>query len=294
MKNIDGIIVKAIDGFFYIMCDEVQFSCKSRKKFRFKEIAPKVGDRVSLKIIDETKNEGVIEKIYKRDSDFIRPQLANISQAFLVFCYKEPKINFELMNKLILNFEASSVKLGIILNKVDSHNCEDDLKIKNLFENFPYEVIFTSAKTKFNLDLIREKMKQNISCFCGPSGVGKSSLLNAIIDKNFMETSDLSSKIKRGRHTTRFSQLIYLKDLDGYLVDTPGFTSIEIPKSLNESNLKNYFVDFYDHENCKFRECRHINEVGCNVKGAVNLGFINKNRYDVYVNLYNKFKERRK
>lgn len=294
MSNVDGIIVKAIDGFYYVICNGVEYSCKSRKKFRFQSIEPKVGDRVSLVIIDKLKNEAVIEKIHDRSSDFIRPQLSNISQVFLVFCYNEPKINYELLSKLILIFEASNVKINIIINKIDLHNHEDELKIKQLLENLPYEIIFTSTKNGSSLDIIREKLSKNISCFCGPSGVGKSSLLNALLGKEVMQTSDLSNKIKRGRHTTRFSQLIFLENLQGYIVDTPGFTSIDIPKSINESNLKNYFIDFYDYQNCKFRECRHINEIGCNVKEAVNSGFINKNRYDVYVNLYNKFKEKRK
>ncbi len=294
MNNVDGIIVKAIDGFYYVICDGVQYSCKSRKKFRFQEIEPKVGDKVLVDIIDKSKNEGVIEKIYKRSSDFVRPQLANVSQAFLVFCHNEPKINFELLSKLILIFESSNVKINIIINKVDLHNSDDEIEIKQLLENLPYEIIFTSTKNMLNLDIIRNKLSKNISCFCGPSGVGKSSLLNALLGKEIMETSDLSNKIKRGRHTTRFSQLIFLDDLDGYIVDTPGFTSVNIPKSITEVNLKNYFLDFYDYQNCKFRECRHINEIDCHVKNAVNLGFINKNRYNTYVNLYNKFKEKRR
>lgn len=294
MSKVDGIIIKAIDGFFYVLSNDVEYFCKSRKKFRFKDIQPKVGDKVSINVIDDDKNEGVIEEIYERTSEFIRPNLANVTQAFIVLAYLEPKINFELLNKLILNFEASNVKINIVINKCDLHSCENEEELEKIFYKFPYEIIFASVRENKNIDYIKSKLNKNISCFCGPSGVGKSSLLNAIVNKGIMETSELSTKIKRGRHTTRFSQLIYLKDLDGHIVDTPGFTSIEIPKSINQINLKNYFIDFYEFNNCKFRECNHINEIGCEIKEALDFGNINKLRYDAYVNLYNKFKEKRK
>lgn len=294
MNIVDGIIVKAIDGFYYVICEKVEYFCKSRKKFRFKEIEPKVGDNVSINIIDKDKKEGVIEKIYDRTTDFIRPQLSNVTQVFIVLSYKEPKINLELLNKLIINFEVLGVKICVVINKCDLYDEKSSIELNKLFEKFPYDVLFVSVKDNLNINCIKEKLSKNISCFCGPSGVGKSSLLNAIFDKNVMETSELSCKIKRGRHTTRFSQLIYLKDFDGYIADTPGFTSIEISKDINQYNLKNYFIDFYNYDNCKFRECNHITEHGCGVKHAVEIGEINKMRYDMYVKIYNKFKEKRR
>lgn len=294
MNSIDGIIVKAIDGFYYVLSNNEEYSCKSRKKFRFKEIEPKVGDKVSINIIDEQKKQGVIEKIYDRKSEFIRPPLTNINQVFIVLCNNEPKINFELLNKLIVNFEFSNIKINILINKCDLHTKEDTENLKEVFLKYPYEIIYFSAKDKINLEYLKSKLKDNISCFCGPSGVGKSSILNAIVDKKVMETSELSSKLKRGKHTTRFSQLIYLKNLNGYIADTPGFTSIEILKKIDYKNLKNYFVDFYNYDNCKFRECSHVDEIGCKVKEAVESNEINKLRYETYVKFYNKFKEMRK
>ena len=294
MSVVNGIIVKAIDGFYYVLCGSIEYSCKSRKKFRFKEIEPKVGDNVSINIIDEYKKEGVIEKIHDRRSEFIRPPLTNITQVFIVFSNNEPKINFELLNKLIINFEISNIKIYIVINKSELHTEEDKENLYKLFLNFPYEIIFISVKNNINIECIKSKLNNNISCFCGPSGVGKSSILNAVVNRNIMDTSELSSKLKRGKHTTRFSQLVYLDDVDGYIADTPGFTSIEVSKKINEKNLKNYFIDFYDYENCKFRECNHINEIGCMVKEAVVNKKINEERYNVYVKLYSKFKEMRR
>lgn len=292
--DIDGIIVKAIDGFYYILTNEGEYCCKSRKRFRFKDIEPKVGDRVTINIIDENKKEGVIEKIHERTSDFIRPQLSNVSQVFIIVAHLEPKLNFEMLNKMIINFEAAGVEINIIINKCDLHTPKDNEELENIFNKFPYPVYKTSVNDNLNIDVIKNKLHGNITCFCGPSGVGKSSLLNTILNKNIMETSHLSSKIKRGRHTTRFSQLIYINDLDGYIVDTPGFTSIDISKHICENNLKNYFIDFDNYSDCKFRECRHINEIECGVKKAVEAGEINKMRYDIYTKFYNKFKDRRK
>lgn len=295
MYGIDGIIVKAIDGFYLVLCDKIQYFCKSRKKFRFNGLEPCVGDKVHIKIIDKIKNEGVIEKIYDRTSNFIRPQLSNVTQVFIVLAYLEPKINFEFLNKLILNFEFLGINVVIIINKSELHTLKNQEELEKLFYKFPYEVLFVSVKEGLNIDLIKRRLGGNISCFCGPSGVGKSSLLNLILDKKIMEISDLSSKIKRGRHTTRFSQLIYLEDCDGYIIDTPGFSSIEIVGSIDKDILKNYFIDFRDYENCKFRGCTHTsNETGCNVKSAVENGYINKNRYDLYIKLYDKFKEKKR
>ena len=294
MEILKGIIVKAIDGFYYILCNGKEYSCKSRKKFRYKEIEPKVGDKVSIRIIDSIRNEGVIEEIFNRKCEFIRPPLTNITQVFIVCSNNEPKINFELLNKLIINFEISNVKIYIVINKCDLHNEQEKEQLEKLFLNFPYEVIFVSVKNNININYIKSKLNNNVSCFCGPSGVGKSSILNSILNKEIMETSELSIKLKRGKHTTRFSQLVYLENIDGYIADTPGFTSIEISKKIESKNLKNYFVDFYKYENCKFRECIHINEIGCKVKEAVNNNEINKDRYEAYVNLYTKFKEMRK
>lgn len=292
MNNIDGIIIKAIDGFYYILCDEVEYCCRSRKKFRFKEIVPKVGDKVTINIINEDKKEGVIEHIYDRVSDFVRPPIANINQVFIVLSYLEPKINFEMLNKMIINFEAAGVNINVVINKYDLHTEEHNNEIDEIFRYFPYEVIHISVERNKNIDFIKHKLRDNISCFCGPSGVGKSSLINKIMNKDIMETSELSSKVKRGKHTTRFSKLIYLKDLNSYIVDTPGFTSVDILKSIDRYILKNYFIDFDRYSNCKFRECSHINEIDCGVKHALESGKINKMRYEMYVRLYNKFGEK--
>lgn len=295
MDGVNGIIVKAIDGFYFVLCGEIEYFCKSRKKFRFNGLEPCVGDKVYIKIIDELKNEGVIEKIYRRTSNFIRPQLSNATQVFIVLSYLEPKINFEFLNKLILNFEFIGLNIIIVINKCELHSPDDDNKLKNMFYKFPYEVLFVSVKENLNINLIKNMLSGNISCFCGPSGVGKSSLLNLILSKKIMETSDLSYKIKRGKHTTRFSQLIYLKECDGYIIDTPGFSSVEIIQKIDKNTLKDYFIDFNEYKNCKFRGCSHTkNEDGCNVKIAVENGNINKNRYDFYLKLYEKFKEKKR
>lgn len=295
MVEIEGIIAKAIDGFYYILVNKEEYCCRSRKKFRFKEIEPKVGDKVTIKIIDFEKREGVIEKIHERTSGFIRPQISNVTQVFIVLAYLEPKVNLEMLNKMLINFEVEEVKTNIIINKCDLHGEEDDREVNELFKSFPYDVIKVSVKDRININTIKNKLHNNISCFCGASGVGKSSLLNEIVSKNIMDISTLSQKIKRGKHTTRFSQLIYIDELDGYLIDTPGFTSVSISKNIGMDDLKEYFIEFMDYyEGCKFRGCRHINEAQCNVKKAVQHGKINEMRYEMYVRFYNKFNQKEK
>lgn len=141
MVGFDGIIVKSIDGFYFVLCDKIEYFCRSRKKFRFNGLEPCVGDRVHIKIIDKIRKEGVIEKIYDRTSSFIRPQLSNVTQVFIVLSYFEPKISFEFLNKLILNFEFVGLKIVLVVNKCELHSLDDDSQLKKMFYKFPYEVL---------------------------------------------------------------------------------------------------------------------------------------------------------
>ena len=246
----EGIIIKGIGGFYYIKTDEGIIECKARGKFRYNSLKPMVGDRVTIKVEN---GKGVIEDIHERSSELIRPTVANVTQAFVVFAIKNPDINLDLLNRFLTLCEY----------------------------NIGYEVLFINAKEGKGFDALKERLAHNITVLCGPSGAGKSTLLNSFIDREHMETGSVSEKIGRGKHTTRHSELI---DVDnGYLVDTPGFTTLDVT-FIDRDSLKYCFPEFNDYNNlCKFNGCNHYKEPKCAVKEAVEEGKINKLRYEFYI-----------
>ncbi|AYF54760.1 ribosome small subunit-dependent GTPase A [Clostridium botulinum C] len=273
-----GIIVKGIGGFYYVKTDEGIYECKARGKFRKKGLTPMVGDRVII----TTNNDsyGAIEEICERDNYLIRPQVSNISQAFIVFALKNPEINIELLNKFLLQCESKNIKAIVCFNKLDL--CEDykEHEAVKMINESRYEYLFLKAKEDQGLDELKEKLQGNISVFCGPSGVGKSTILNKIVGKDIMETGLISERLKRGKHTTRHSELVEVNN--GFVVDTPGFSTLDIKFDTKEE-LKDYFPEFHKYENqCKFNGCLHHKEPQCMVKEAVEENKINLKRYEFY------------
>ncbi|HAT4319479.1 ribosome small subunit-dependent GTPase A [Clostridium perfringens] len=274
----EGIIIKGIGGFYYIKTDEGIIECKARGKFRYNSLKPMVGDRVTIKVEN---GKGVIEDIHERSSELIRPTVANVTQAFVVFAIKNPDINLDLLNRFLTLCEYDDIHAVVCLNKEDLCTEEEKENLKELINDIGYEVLFINAKEGKGFDALKERLEHNITVLCGPSGAGKSTLLNSFIDREHMETGSVSEKIGRGKHTTRHSELI---DVDnGYLVDTPGFTTLDVT-FIDRDSLKYCFPEFNDYNNlCKFNGCNHYKEPKCAVKEAVEEGKINKLRYEFYI-----------
>ncbi len=274
----EGIIIKGIGGFYYIKTDEGIIECKARGKFRYNSLKPMVGDRVTIKVEN---GKGVIEDIHERSSELIRPTVANVTQAFVVFAIKNPDINLDLLNRFLTLCEYNDIHAVVCLNKEDLCTEEEKENLKQLINDIGYEVLFINAKEGKGFDALKERLAHNITVLCGPSGAGKSTLLNSFIDREHMETGSVSEKIGRGKHTTRHSELI---DVDnGYLVDTPGFTTLDVT-FIDRDSLKYCFPEFNDYNNlCKFNGCNHYKEPKCAVKEAVEEGKINKLRYEFYI-----------
>ncbi|WP_195381667.1 ribosome small subunit-dependent GTPase A [Clostridium perfringens] len=274
----EGIIIKGIGGFYYIKTDEGIIECKARGKFRYNSLKPMVGDRVTIKVEN---GKGVIEDIHERSSELIRPTVANVTQAFVVFAIKNPDINLDLLNRFLTLCEYNDIHAVVCLNKEDLCTEEEKENLKELINDIGYEVLFINAKEGKGFDALKERLEHNITVLCGPSGAGKSTLLNSFIDREHMETGSVSEKIGRGKHTTRHSELI---DVDnGYLVDTPGFTTLDVT-FIDRDSLKYCFPEFDDYNNlCKFNGCNHYKEPKCAVKEAVEEGKINKLRYEFYI-----------
>lgn len=277
----DGIIVKGVGGLYTVRVENNYYKCKARGKFRYDKYTPMVGDRV--KIMVEKDDNAVIEKIYERTSELIRPFVANVTQAFVVFTLNNPSINIDLLNRFIILCEYNNLNVVLCLNKMDLVKEGEYEDIFNMLRSMPYEVIFLNADKEEGIDTIKEKLKDNISVFCGPSGVGKSTILNAVIGKEHMETGEVSEKLKRGKHTTRHAELVQFEN--GFLVDTPGFSSINID-FIKKEDLQNYFPELKNLVGeCKFSNCMHYKEPGCIVKNFVEEEKIHKYRYEVYIRI---------
>lgn len=275
----NGKIIKGIGGFYYIKTEEGLIECKARGKFRHKDVKPMVGDDVTIKI---EHGKGVIEEIHKRKSELIRPMVANVSLAFVVFAVKNPDINFDLLNKFIVLCEYNNIEAIVCLNKIDLVLEEEREEIKKRINDIGYEVLFINAKEGIGIERLEEKIKGNTTVFCGPSGAGKSTLINKLSQRDHMETGDVSKKLGRGKHTTRHSELIDIGE--GYIVDTPGFSTLEIKDLMGKDSLRYCFPEFSEYnDKCKYRGCLHYKEPKCALKDALEEGKINKYRYEFYI-----------
>jgi len=287
---INGKIIKGIGGFYYVDTENGLYECRARGIFRKNKITPIVGDRVGISVVDEENKKGVVEEIEERDTELVRPPIANVDKALIVFAIKNPSPNLSLLDRFIVLAEKENLEIVIVFTKVDLDTDGELLEeLKNIYEVSGYKVIPVSNKLKLNIDKIKEELKENTVVFAGPSGVGKSSLLNEV-DKNFeLKTGEVSDKIKRGKHTTRHAELLKL-ECGGMVADTPGFSSLTLD-DIEESELKEYFIEFDNHDECRFgSRCIHENEPSCSVKEAVENGEISKIRYDSYIQLLNEIR----
>ncbi|OUO27595.1 ribosome small subunit-dependent GTPase A [Eubacterium sp. An3] len=281
-----GRIMKGIGGFYYVEVEGAGlYECRAKGIFRNKKMKPNVGDIVDIDVISEEEKTGNLTVIHKRKNQLIRPMVANVDQALVIFAVHEPEPNFQLLNRFLIMMEKQQIPVIICFNKMDLASEEEKEQLQQDYENSGCRVLFSSAREGEGIPEIRELLRGKTTVMAGPSGVGKSSTLNTISPKTQMETGAVSEKIKRGRHTTRHSELIYLGE-ETFLMDTPGFSSLYL-EDIDKEELRFYFPEFADYENqCRFNGCSHIHEPGCAVKQALEEGAISRMRYDDYCYLY--------
>ena len=289
-----GKIIKGIAGFYYVYGeDEVLYECKAKGIFRKDNQKPLVGDNVEITILDQQEQTGNLIRILPRKNSLIRPAVANVDQAFVIFALENPKPNFMLLDRFLIMMEQQGIPAVICFNKKDLGEKEELELLYETYTGCGYQVILSSALEKEGLDEIHRILKGKTTVVAGPSGVGKSSLTNLLQGEVQMETGEISRKLKRGRHTTRHSQVIPVGE-DTFLMDTPGFSSLYL-MNMEEQDLKNYFPEFRKYEDtCRFQGCRHIHEPGCRVKEALENGEISRLRYEDYLSLYEELKEKRR
>lgn len=275
-----GTIIKGIAGFYYVKVEDEIVECKARGKFRFDELTPLVGDKVEITVKN---NKGVVERILPRSSELVRPNVANVTQAFVVFAVKNPNINFDLLNRFLVLCEMNNLNIVVCINKKDLADSDEQNYIDEYFKSTGYEYHFIEAKYGEGLQEIKRNLLDNVTVVCGPSGAGKSTLINRLCGQEVMKTGEISEKSSRGKHTTRHSELIGVEG--GFIVDTPGFSSLEM-KNIAKEDLQNFFPEFENYKyDCKFKGCLHFKEPNCAVKAAVDEGIINKDRYDSYISI---------
>ena len=289
-----GKIVKGISGFYYVHVVETGiYECKAKGAFRNQKIKPLVGDNVEIAVVDEENKKGNVEKILPRQNELIRPAVSNIDMALVIFAAAKADPNFNLLDRFLCMMEYQHVPVTICFNKCDLVTEEQKKELEDIYRPAGYDIIFTSAKKGIHLDELKELLKGKTTTVAGPSGVGKSSLINQLQDSVYMETGNISEKIERGKHTTRHSEIIPLGD-DAYIVDTPGFSSMDMP-GFEKEDLWTCYPEFLPHEPyCKFQGCSHISEPNCGVKDALAEGKISPIRYENYKLLYEEMKQIKK
>ncbi|MBA2874037.1 ribosome small subunit-dependent GTPase A [Thermaerobacillus caldiproteolyticus] len=288
----EGKIIKALSGFYYVLSDGEIIQCRGRGVFRKHKITPLVGDHVVFQA--NSKTDGYIMEVCERKNELIRPPIANVDQAILVFSAVEPDFSPVLLDRFLVLIEAKDIQPIIVVNKMDLLDDEIRSTIEtyiNDYRQIGYDVIETSTVTKSGIEKLLPYLEGRISVFAGQSGVGKSSLLNALRPDLQLKTNDISTHLGRGKHTTRHVELMEVGG--GLVADTPGFSALEF-HDIEEEQLPLCFPEFRErsHE-CKFRGCTHIAEPKCAVRKALEAGEIPAYRYDHYVSFMEEIKERK-
>jgi len=290
---LEGIIVKGVGGFYYVETEEGIFQCRARGLFREEKIIPLVGDKVKIEISKED-NTGYIKEIKPRESQLLRPPVANITQIIIVMSLKEPNINTWLLDRFLVMAEFESLNIYICLNKIDLESEEKLEEFNHIYNRAGYEIINTSIVDNIGIEQLEAQLKGNITVFAGPSGVGKSSLLNEIHPGFNLETGVISKKTSRGKHTTRHVELLDLGS-NSYVLDSPGFSSLDLDFIENESQLSMGFREIQNYgDKCKFISCLHHREPDCEVKRQLELGNISKSRYENYLSFLEEIKNIRR
>ncbi len=293
--DLEGRIIRGIGGFYYVdAADGNEYECKARGVFRYNLEKPLPGDYCDIEIIDGEQKTGNITSIHDRTSELIRPAVANIDRAIICFAVKEPDPHLNLLDRFLINTMEQDIETVIVFNKTDLSSDLSE-KLKTVYIDAGYETLLTSTITGEGLDELRELVKDRTSIVSGPSGVGKSSIMNFLYGSNIAEAGGLSDKIKRGKNTTRSTELVRFSNISEhtYIMDTPGFSSLR--NDIDPDKLSLYYKEMEKlFGKCRFTGCVHIHEPGCAVKEAVEAGEIHIERYENYKLIYDELKKRRK
>ena len=288
-----GKIIKGIGGFYYVdVAEHGLYECKAKGSFRNRKVKPLPGDDVTIDVLDEEKKLGNITEIKERVNELIRPAVANVDQALVEFAAAQPNPNLNLLDRFLLLMSRQQVNTIICFNKIDISSTDMLERLKLAYEKSGAPLIFVSTYTGEGMEQVRRLVEGKTTVLAGPSGVGKSSLLNELLPEAKVKTGEISEKIKRGKHTTRHSELMKMNE-GTYLIDTPGFSTLYL-NSFEKDELKLYFAEFHPYEGqCRFLGCSHTHEPDCRVKQAVEAGEISSIRYHNYVEFYEEIKSTR-
>ena len=284
-----GIIIGNISNTYKVKTEHGIYDSYARGKLKNEEITPSVGDNVEIQITDEDKSTAIIEKIHPRKNYIKRPKMANIDQIIFIISTKNPKPDLLMLDKQLAYVEKLKIEPIIVINKID---LEETYKtIQELYSKIGYKTIVTSAKQLVGIEELKQNLKNKVSVFSGNSGVGKSSIINAIFGKDKTQEGEVSHKNKKGKNTTTDTKLYELEE-NTYIADTPGFASFEISE-IESTELDQYFREFKrEISNCEFIGCTHIKEQSCGIKKAIEEGKISQERYERYCKIYEELKDR--
>lgn len=286
-----GRITKGIAGFYYVWCeDDKLYECKAKGGFRNEGIRPLVGDDVEIQVLDGEAALGNLEEILPRKSELIRPAVANVDQAMVVFAMADPAPNLNLLDRFLIMMEWQSVDTVVCFTKNDLVTADEEERLKKIYAGCAGRVLFISNQNNLGTEEVQQCLEGKTTVLAGPSGVGKSSLVNRIYPDAGMKTGQVSEKIGRGKHTTRHSELFHIGG-ETYLFDTPGFSSLRLP-DVPKEELSRYFAEFVPYRTqCRYTGCVHIHEPGCIVRKKLEEGLISQSRYDSYVQMYGELAE---
>ena len=291
----EGRIVKGIAGFYYVCGEDgVTYECKAKGSFRREHKRPLVGDLVTFDCISVNPPAGNIIRLQERKNELIRPAVANVEQALIIFAMTEPKPNYQLLDRFLIMMRRLEISCLLCMNKVDLAIPGEQENVRRQYAGAGCGILFTSTKTGAGMEELRAQLAGKTTTVAGPSGVGKSSIVNEILQQSVMETGALSEKIRRGKNTTRLS-FFHKVDAHTFLLDTPGFTSLELPDDLEKEELRFYYPELEAFEGCcRFAGCMHVSEPDCQVKQAVADGVLPQERYERYVQLFDELRRKKR